>query len=314
MSRMNKRMWFLHILYLTFIGIIAFLCLRSLSETVSINYSIQQETRDITYIPQQEVIIPTEEDRQKVRDAYNNFLETIGDIQTLKEEISQLYLEETEAKVCSKVWKKFNPLNEKYNQYMAELEEIQTSMQAFKEEYGQYLSYLKSIPAYAIFLRNEEYNTFKREVQPMYYAVEEEKDKYSADEQEVTEIYTQAEALAETIYKEYYDLMGHITNAEGGICPPMEQCYIMNVIENRIEDPRFANTLRGVIYSPGQYEPTWTGSINKTPSAKVWATVDEYLHGHVETEMPSNVVFQARFTQGKGIWKAMPSGHFFCYG
>ena len=36
---------------------------------------------------------------------------------------------------------------------------------------------------------------------------------------------------------------------------------VATVIMNRVEDPRFPNTIRGVIYAKGQFEPVWTGRL-----------------------------------------------------
>lgn len=37
---------------------------------------------------------------------------------------------------------------------------------------------------------------------------------------------------------------------------------VATVIMNRVEDPRFPNTIKEVIYAPGQFEPTWTGRMD----------------------------------------------------
>ena len=38
---------------------------------------------------------------------------------------------------------------------------------------------------------------------------------------------------------------------------------VATVIMNRVESPRFPNNVRDVIYAPGQFEPTWTGRLDK---------------------------------------------------
>ena len=38
---------------------------------------------------------------------------------------------------------------------------------------------------------------------------------------------------------------------------------VATVIMNRVESPRFPNTIHDVIYAPGQFEPTWTGRLDK---------------------------------------------------
>lgn len=41
---------------------------------------------------------------------------------------------------------------------------------------------------------------------------------------------------------------------------------VATVIMNRVESPRFDNTIRGVIYAPGQFEPVWTGRLDRVLS------------------------------------------------
>ena len=38
---------------------------------------------------------------------------------------------------------------------------------------------------------------------------------------------------------------------------------VATVIMNRVESPRFPNTITDVIYAPGQFEPTWTGRLDR---------------------------------------------------
>ena len=38
---------------------------------------------------------------------------------------------------------------------------------------------------------------------------------------------------------------------------------VATVIMNRVESPRYPNTLKGVIYQSGQFSPTWNGSLNR---------------------------------------------------
>ena len=41
---------------------------------------------------------------------------------------------------------------------------------------------------------------------------------------------------------------------------------VATVIMNRVESPRFPNTLHDVIYAPGQFEPTWSGRLDRVLS------------------------------------------------
>lgn len=82
--------------------------------------------------------------------------------------------------------------------------------------------------------------------------------------------------------------------------------YVAQVVLNRVEDSRFPDTVKGVITQPGQYSTKY-------------ATVEAAMMGQVE--MPSNVLYQANFSQGKGVWKSVyfnsgwyASTSYFCYG
>ena len=84
------------------------------------------------------------------------------------------------------------------------------------------------------------------------------------------------------------------------------QCYVGQVILNRVYDRRYPNTIRGVIGQPGQY----ANGIRSSPEP-CYAAADAVLTGQVA--MPRNVIYQAQFQQGSGVWKYL-EGEYFCYG
>ena len=107
--------------------------------------------------------------------------------------------------------------------------------------------------------------------------------------------------------------------------------YVAQVVLNRVEDSRFPDTVKGVITQPGQYSTKYAtveaaNAIQATDSKN-----GTYYYGICEdsvkaammgqVEMPSNVLYQANFSQGKGVWKSVyfNSGwyactSYFCYG
>ena len=107
--------------------------------------------------------------------------------------------------------------------------------------------------------------------------------------------------------------------------------YVAQVVLNRVEDSRFPDTVKGVITQPGQYSPKYAtveaaNAIQATDSKN-----GTYYYGICEdsvkaammgqVEMPSNVLYQANFSQGKGVWKSVyfnsgwyASTSYFCYG
>ena len=107
--------------------------------------------------------------------------------------------------------------------------------------------------------------------------------------------------------------------------------YVAQVVLNRVEDSRFPDTVKGVITQPGQYSTKYAtveaaNAIQATDSKN-----GTYYYGICEdsvkaammgqVEMPSNVLYQANFSQGKGVWKSgyfnsgwYASTSYFCYG
>jgi len=84
------------------------------------------------------------------------------------------------------------------------------------------------------------------------------------------------------------------------------QCYVGQVILNRVYDRRYPNTIRGVIGQAGQY----ANGIRSSPDP-CYEAADAVLSGSVN--MPRNVIYQAQFKQGSGVWKYL-EGEYFCYG
>ena len=91
--------------------------------------------------------------------------------------------------------------------------------------------------------------------------------------------------------------------------------YVAQVVLNRVEDSRFPDTVKGVITQPGQYSTKYAtveaaNAIQATDSKN-----GTYYYGICEdsvkaammgqVEMPSNVLYQANFSQGKGVWKSV---------
>lgn len=92
-----------------------------------------------------------------------------------------------------------------------------------------------------------------------------------------------------------------------------QQQLVAAVVCNRVADSRFPSTLKGVVYQSGQYSCSgrlYSISASAIP-ARVRANAKAAAYGQVEC--PSNVVFQAAFRQGKGVYER-GYNTFFCYG
>ena len=88
------------------------------------------------------------------------------------------------------------------------------------------------------------------------------------------------------------------------------QVAVGSVVLNRVKSSKFPNTIRGVVFQKGQYAATWDGNYNKTPSEQS-RRVAKYLLEN-GSQLPSHIIFQAEFKQGKGVYKKM-GNTYFCY-
>lgn len=112
------------------------------------------------------------------------------------------------------------------------------------------------------------------------------------------------------------ELVAKIVCREAGGCSTEIQLLVANVIRNRVDSDLFPNTYYDVIHQPYQY-----GMVYKYGAEwPEWATNDVKQHCRDvarrilegETVCPANVVFQAEFRQGSGVY-AQYDGFYFCY-
>ncbi|MGM7722887.1 cell wall hydrolase [uncultured Metabacillus sp.] len=59
------------------------------------------------------------------------------------------------------------------------------------------------------------------------------------------------------------DLLARIVRAEAQSEPFKGKVAVANVVLNRVESPKFPDTIKEVIYQPGQFQPVANGEINK---------------------------------------------------
>lgn len=257
-----------------------------------------------------------EEDKKNLEESYQKLVSYFGMTQDLTIEITDLYNQAMSAIVCSKTNRYFNSLAVKYEEYGTKLALVQSQFDQYRELYNSYVQKLEAIPAYAISIIEKKTQEFEEEILPNYEIASKEEQKLLAEMEQMESYYTQAKQLADSLYEEYHPLMSRMVNAEGGGCSREEQACIANVAENRVASPDFKqNTLYDIIYAPGpQYACVPNGAINKIPTPTVEKNMEDYLRGRIETGMPDNVVYQAKFKQGSGIWKYFESsGHYYCY-
>ena len=70
---------------------------------------------------------------------------------------------------------------------------------------------------------------------------------------------------AETIDPKDKALLVQIVHAEAGNQDLLGRRLVVDVVLNRVEHSDFPNTISGVIYQPGQFQPVINGTINLTP-------------------------------------------------
>lgn len=118
--------------------------------------------------------------------------------------------------------------------------------------------------------------------------------------------------------EEELDLLARVIYAEVGCTwiPDWVQRMVGSVVLNRVESPYYPDTIYDVIYQPGQYAPTWDGSIHKTPDARTIENARYVLeNGSV---CPSNVVGQNSIVTGSGVYTSyhdsiLGTTVYFCY-
>ena len=88
------------------------------------------------------------------------------------------------------------------------------------------------------------------------------------------------------------------------------QIAVASVIMNRIKSDKFPNTIFEVITQPGQYAFVVDEIIWGEPDERAMRNA-EYVYWN-GSQIPENVLFQAEFIQGSGVWKQIDN-QYFCY-
>ena len=110
--------------------------------------------------------------------------------------------------------------------------------------------------------------------------------------------------------------LSHLIAGEVNECDWEMKIAVGSVVLNRIADPRFPSTIGDVIFQKGQYSCTWDGNYDKVPNEETVEAAKYLLTNG--SQLPPNVVFQAEFVQGTGIYEILvaPNGvtEYFCTG
>ncbi len=105
-------------------------------------------------------------------------------------------------------------------------------------------------------------------------------------------------------------ILAHAICGEGQCYPDEEQLYIGSVILNRRSHGAYPDSIKGVVFQKGQYACTWDGNYYREPTEANWRNAKWLLeNGSI---LPGNVVYQAGFRQGNGVY-LQTRYHKYCY-
>ena len=113
------------------------------------------------------------------------------------------------------------------------------------------------------------------------------------------------------------DLLAHLIYAEAGSdwCTDRLQLRVGSVALNRVKHPDYPDNLYDVIHQSGQYSCVRSGMIDYEYNDRAYECAKFLiLNG---SQLPDNVVYQAEFTQGDGVYDTddIKDGRvmYFCY-
>lgn len=133
----------------------------------------------------------------------------------------------------------------------------------------------------------------------------------------MTTLWMKAENLQEkpwpeapTYTEEDLYILAHVIAGEAQPYDDMEQRYVASVVMNRVNSPKFPNSIKGVVFQKGQYSCTRDGNYYREPTERNWANAKYILENG--SLLPGNVVFQSGGRQGKGTY-LKTKYHYYCY-
>lgn len=107
-------------------------------------------------------------------------------------------------------------------------------------------------------------------------------------------------------------LLARLVYAEAGNKTDEHQQSVASVVLNRMHSDKFPNSIDEVIYqrNPLQYACVEDGNLDKIPSER--AIKNAYYIWDNGSILPENVLYQAEFMQGSGLYKKIDNTYF-CY-
>lgn len=109
---------------------------------------------------------------------------------------------------------------------------------------------------------------------------------------------------------EDFTFLSECISGEAQGCSWKHMLYVGSVVLNRKYHSEFPNTIKDVCLEPGQYVCFNNGICYTVATEKCKAAAYELLkHGSL---LPKNVIFQAQFEQGDGVYQKIDNTYF-CY-
>lgn len=117
--------------------------------------------------------------------------------------------------------------------------------------------------------------------------------------------------VSESMSESEYKLLAALTKEEAGNQSYAGQRAVVEVVCNRVLDPRFPDTVTDVIYEEGQFSTS--KMLKKSePTQEQYDAVDAVLR-EVEPILPADVVYFANRDTGRPVYEKI-GAHYFFYG
>lgn len=130
-----------------------------------------------------------------------------------------------------------------------------------------------------------------------------------AEAREGNEVTLEIQSMQDAKQEYEYELICRCVEAEAGNQSLIGKRLVADVILNRVDDPRFPNSVKEVIYQPGQFAVVANGSIyTVTPSEETKQAVSMELIERVEREI---VYFNSGDYPSYGEKYERVGGHYF---
>jgi N-acetylmuramoyl-L-alanine amidase len=105
-------------------------------------------------------------------------------------------------------------------------------------------------------------------------------------------------------------ILSHVIAGEAQNCDDNEQQLVGSIVLNRVNHYRYPNSIREVVFQPGQYTCTIDGNYYKTPTEANIRNAKYLLeYGSI---LPENVLYQSKSALGSGVY-LQTRWHKYCY-